>query len=185
MGSNWLLLRGVARRPSQVFRPGPGRTHRSGVTGLVARRPGLEGGRFAARLPGTQSTFLAPARRCCRRLGRRSSYRTRGAACGGGRDLGSSDAALLRLAALGRGGGGPQQAARPPGPGGGWGRFRRWPCPRPEAGRCQERRVRCGAEAGLAGASEGADSPCARRGEAGGWGSRPTARPGERTKEFG
>lgn len=70
--------------------------------------------RFAARLPGTQSTFLAPARRCCRR---RSSSRTRGAACGGGRDLGSSDAALLRLAALGRGGGGAPATRPPAGPG--------------------------------------------------------------------
>lgn len=77
-------------------------------------------GRLAAPLPGTQSTFLAPARRCCRRLRRlrrRSSSRTRGTACGGGWDLGSSDAACLRLAALGRGGGGAPATRPPAGPG--------------------------------------------------------------------
>lgn len=130
---------GVALRPSQAFRPGPGRTHRSGVTGLVARSHGLGGGHFAAGLPGTQSTFMAPPGRCCRRLRWCSYSLIRGAVCGGGRDLGSSDAARLRLAALGRGGGG-SPATRPlgwAGPGGGWGRFHHWPCPRPTAGRCQ------------------------------------------------
>lgn len=130
---------------------------------------------MAARLPRTQSTFLAPASRCCRRLRRRSSSRTRGTACGGGRDLGSSDAARLRLAALGRGGGGAPASRPPAGPGGGWGRFRRWPCPRPAAGRCQERRgsSRCRVVAGLA--RGGAGSPRAHGEEkpgAGGPGTR-------------
>lgn len=72
---------------------------------------------MAAQLPGAQSTFLAPARRCCRRLRRRSSSRTLGAPCGGSRDLGSSDAAPRRLAALGRGGGGAPATRPPAGPG--------------------------------------------------------------------
>lgn len=63
LGSDWLLPPGVVRRPSQAFRTGPGRTHKSGFTGLAARSPGLGGGLLAAQLPGTQSTFLAPARR--------------------------------------------------------------------------------------------------------------------------
>ena len=62
---------------------------------------------------------MAPAGRCSRRLRCCSYSLMRGAVCGGGWDLGSSDAARLRLAALGRGGGG-APAIRPLGWPGRW-----------------------------------------------------------------
>lgn len=63
---------------------------------------------------GLSLPFLAPAGRCCCRLLSCSCSWIRGNLCGGSWDLGSSDAAGLRLAALGRGGGG-TPATRPAG----------------------------------------------------------------------
>lgn len=185
--SGRLLLQGWLGGPPRLFDPGLEGHTEVGLTGRVARRWGRRGGRWArGQRPGlslpvchppawVDASALAPLPGCGLRGVAQAGTRARVMPLGCASPLLEDEVEA------------PQQPGSRLGPGGVWGRSRRWPCPRPAAGRCLENPsslLRRGAT-GLPGVGPLRGSLDIWSGPGEPPGNGEVARPAERKEDFG